>query len=141
MPSPAVPVPTPLTLPYWDGCRRGELVLQECLDCRRALFPPSTVCPRCLGERLEWKAVSGQATLYSYTIQHRPAPGFADRVPYTVAIVELAEGPRMMTNIVGIEPDPAVLEIDMPLEVTFEARGAEVGSVMLPVFRRAGSGS
>lgn len=76
---------------------------------------------------------SGEASLYSYVINHRPAPGFEDDGPYVIAVVELAEGPRMMTNIVGIEPDPDKLVLDMPLRVTFTQRG----DMSLPVFEPA----
>ncbi len=130
MPEPFVPVPTPLTAPYWEGCAVGELRLQYCGPCNAPYFPPQIRCPRCLSDDVAWKPVSGRATLYSFLIQHRPAPGFEDRGPYAVAMVDLAEGPRMMTNIVGIPNTPEDLVLDMDLEVTFEPRGA----LHLPVF-------
>ncbi|MEB4209742.1 OB-fold domain-containing protein [Mycobacterium sp. 94-17] len=77
--------------------------------------------------------MSGKATLYSYVINHMPAPGFADDVPYVIAVVELAEGPRMFSNIIDIDPMPENLTVDMPLEVDFIERG----DLMLPVFRPA----
>lgn len=128
-----VPVPTPLTLPYWEGCSHGELRLQHCADCVAPFFPPQVRCPRCLGADLRWAPVSGRATLYSYMIQHRPAPGFEDRGPYAVAVVELEEGPRMMTNIIDIPNTPEDLVLDMALQVRFEQRG----DIHLPVFARA----
>jgi uncharacterized protein len=128
--APATPVPTPLTAPFWDGCAAGELLLQHCEPCAQPFFPPQRHCPRCASDRVEWAPVSGRATLHTYQIQHRPAPGFEDEVPYTVAIVQLAEGPRMMTNIVGVPSDPEHLELDMALEVCFRERGG----VMLPMF-------
>jgi uncharacterized OB-fold protein len=127
---PASPLPTPLTQPFWDGCAAQELRLQHCGDCDAPFFPPQIRCPTCLGAQLHWAPVSGQATLYSYMIQHRPAPGFEDRVPYAVAIVDLVEGPRMMTNIVGIPNTPEDLVLDMELRVRFERRG----DMSLPVF-------
>ncbi len=130
MAAPVVPKPTPLTVPFWEGCAAGELCLQHCAACQAPFFPPQSRCPRCLGAELEWAPVSGRASLYSYMIQHRPAPGFEDRVPYAVAVVELAEGPRMMTNIVGIPNTPDDLVLDMELEVSFEPRA----DVCLPVF-------
>jgi hypothetical protein len=78
--------------------------------------------------------MSGRARLYSYVICHRPAPGFEDEVPYILALVDLEEGPRMMTNIVGVPADPSALELDMELTVTFEKRR---GGVLLPQFRPA----
>jgi uncharacterized OB-fold protein len=82
-----------------------------------------------------WETVSGRGTLYTYVINHRPAPGFEDDAPYAIAVVQLDEGPRMMSNIVDVENTPENLVVDMPLEVTFEARG----DVMLPQFRPAGA--
>ena len=88
---------------------------------------------------MEWFAASGDATLYSYVINHRPAPGFEADGPYAIAVVQLAEGPRLMTNIVGVPPTPEALVLDMPLRVTFEQRGP----ISLPVFApvQAGEGS
>jgi uncharacterized protein len=117
-----VPVPTPETRPFWDGCARSELRLQRCADCARFYFPPQPWCPLCLGASVEWRAVSGRGTLHSYVISHVAAAGFEGEVPYSIAIVELDEGPRVLANIVGIEATPENLVLDMPLEVTFEAR-------------------
>jgi hypothetical protein len=86
---------------------------------------------------------SGRAKLHTYLINHRPAPGFEDDAPYAIAVVELEEGPRMMTNIVGVSNTPENLELDMPLEVRFEPRGdrrdQERGGQMVPVFTPAGN--
>jgi uncharacterized OB-fold protein len=130
MPAKAAPVPTPETQPYWDGCAAGELRIQRCLDCGKPYFYPRPVCPSCGSGRVEWFTASGQATLYSYVINHRPAAGFEDDVPYAIAVVELAEGPRMMTSIRGVPATPEALVLDMPLRVAFEQRG----DVWLPVF-------
>jgi uncharacterized OB-fold protein len=88
------------------------------------------VCPACGSRDVVWFTASGRATLYSYVINHRPAPGFEDDAPYAIAVVELDEGPRMMTSIVGLPATPEALELDMPLQVQFERRG----DVSLPVF-------
>lgn len=128
-----VPKATPETQPFWDGARAGELRLQRCNACGSAYFYPRPSCPRCGSQDVEWMRASGAARLYSYVINHRPAPGFEDDGPYVIAVVELAEGPRMMTNIVGIEPDPDNLVLDMPLRVTFTQRG----DMSLPVFEPA----
>jgi uncharacterized OB-fold protein len=130
MPAKAAPVPTPETQPYWDGCAAGELRIQRCLDCGKPYFYPRPVCPSCGSGRVEWFTASGQATLYSYVINHRPAAGFEDDVPYAIAVVELTEGPRMMTSIRGVPATPEALVLDMPLRVAFERRG----DVWLPVF-------
>ncbi len=127
------PRPTPETQTFWDGCANGELRLQHCGACDRYYFPPRPFCTRCLSDEVEWRPVSGRGVLHTYLINHRAAPGFEEEAPYAIAVVELEEGPRMMSNIVGIENTPENLVLDMPLEVTFEERG----SVMLPLFRPA----
>jgi uncharacterized OB-fold protein len=132
-PKPA-PVPTPETQPFWDGCAAGELRIQKCTACNRHVFYPRPICPHCGSGDLEWVVSDGTATLYSYVISHRAAPGFADETPYVIAVVELPEGVRMMTNIVDVEPDPANLPLDMPLRVRFEPRG----DVHVPLFAPAG---
>jgi hypothetical protein len=128
-----VPVPTPETQPFWDGCAAGALRIQRCLDCGKPYFYPRPVCPSCGSVNVEWFTASGEATLYSYVINHRPAPGFEADAPYAIAVVQLTEGPRMMANIVGVPNTPQDLVLDMPLRVTFEARG----DVQLPLFRPA----
>jgi uncharacterized OB-fold protein len=129
----AVPVPTPETQPYWDGCAAGELRIQRCVDCGKPYFYPRPLCPSCGSGHVEWFTASGRATLYSYVISHRPAPGFEAEAPYAIAVVELAEGPRMMTSLVGVQATPQALVLDMPLRVTFEQRG----DISLPVFTPA----
>jgi uncharacterized OB-fold protein len=132
-PAKPVPEPTPETQPFWDGCARGELLLQRCRDCGKPYFYPRPVCPACGSTDVEWFRASGRATLYSYVINHRPARGFEAEAPYAIAVVELAEGPRMMTNIVGVPNTPEDLILDMELQVTFEQRG----DVTIPLFAPA----
>ena len=134
--SKAVPEPTPETQPFWDGCARGELMLQRCRDCDQPYFYPRPICPACGSTDVEWFTASGRATLYSYVINHRPAPGFEDDGPYAIAVVQLAEGPRMMTSLIGVPATPEALVLDMPLRVMFEPRG----EVYLPVFTPAEAG-
>lgn len=131
-----LPTPTPETEPYWQAARRHELHVQRCVGgCGDAYFPPRNFCPGCGSRNTEWFRASGRATLYSYVISHRPAPGFAP--PYAIAVVELEEGPRMMTSIVDCPPTPEALVLDMPLTVTFEEAGQ---GVTLPMFRPAREG-
>ena len=129
-----VPVPTPETQPFWDGCAAGELRLQRCADCRQPYFYPRPVCPACGSRNVEWFTASGRATLYSYVINHRPAPGFEDEAPYAIAVVELEEGPRMMSNIIEVAQTPETLQLDMALEVVFHRMNDEIS---LPLFRPA----
>lgn len=130
-PSKPAPQPTPETQPFWDGTAAGELRLPRCVSCDRHYFPPRPFCPDCLSDDVVWEPVSGRGTLHTYVINHRAAPGF--EAPYAIAVVQLEEGPRMMSNIVGVEQTPDALELDMALEVTFEQRN----DVILPVFRPA----
>jgi hypothetical protein len=134
-PAKAVPVATPTTRPFWEGTKAGELRLQQCNDCSHHFLYPRIRCPKCGSASTTWVKASGKAKLYSYVINHFPAPGWEGEVPYVIAMVQLAEGPRMMSSLVGIPPDPAKLVLDMPLQVTFQPRG----DMMLPVFQSAGS--
>ncbi|HEX3791836.1 MAG TPA: Zn-ribbon domain-containing OB-fold protein [Pseudonocardiaceae bacterium] len=135
--SKSVPEPTPDTQPYWDGAAAGELRIQRCTDCGTPFFYPRPSCPLCGSGAVEWFTTTGRATLYSYTITHRPAPGFEAEVPYAIAVVQLAEGPRMMANIVGVPNTPDNLVLDMDLEVVFEQRGG----LSLPQFTPTGTGA
>ncbi|MFK4038830.1 MFS transporter [Nonomuraea wenchangensis] len=133
MPGPA-PVPIPETLPFWEGAANGELRVQRCASCERHYFYPRPFCPVCGSADVEWTTASGAARLLSYVINYRPLPPFDPATPVVVALVELAEGPRLMTNIVGVPPEPEHLELDMPLQVCFVERGEHT----LPVFAPAG---
>jgi uncharacterized OB-fold protein len=128
----ARPLPTPETRHFWDGTAEGELRLQRCDACSNVYFPPRPFCPACASRAVTVFKASGKATLYSYVISHRPAPGFT--TPYAIAVVELAEGPRMMTNIVDCPQTPAALGLDMNLEVAFEKLD---DNCTLPLFRPA----
>ena len=128
-----LPAPTPETVHFWEGTRSGELRLQRCMACEQAYFPPRPFCPSCGSRDVAVFAASGRAALHSYTISYRPAPGFV--APYVIAVIELEEGPRMMTNIVGCPPDPRNLPLDMPLTVVFEAMNDEI---TLPFFGPVG---
>jgi uncharacterized OB-fold protein len=123
------PHPTPETAHFWEGTAAGELRLQRCRACDSAYFPPQPFCPLCASDDVEVFAASGNGTLQSYVINHRAAPGFT--APYVLAVVELDEGPRLLTNLVEVEPDPAALPLDLRVEVVFET----VGDTALPVFR------
>lgn len=120
MPGPT-PQPTPDTAPYWEGAAAGELRIQQCTSCGEHYFYPRPFCPLCGSAEVVWRVTDGTATLVSYVINHRPVP--ASDPPLVIALVQLAEGPRMMSNIVGVEPEPANLPLGMPLRVTFEQRG------------------
>ena len=119
------PLPRPgnpaLTKPFWDAAKKNQLVLQRCNTCSNLFFYPREACPRCLSAELEWVPVSGRGRVYSYPIVHQPQhPAFEQDSPYIFAMIQLEEGPRMMSNIVGIENTPENLILDMPLRVVFE---------------------
>ena len=125
-----LPAITPETLHFWEGTRTGELRLQKCSACNHVYFPPRPFCPQCASPDVSVFRASGRATLHSYVIHHRPVPGFTP--PYAIAVVELDEGPRMMSNIVDCPQTPEALELDMKLEVAFEKLD---DNITLPLFR------
>jgi len=129
-----LPQPTPETQHFWDGTKLGELRLQRCTDCRHIYFPPRPFCPSCSSRAVEVFKASGRGRLLSYVINYRPHPAWDG--PYAIAIVELDEGPRMLSNIVGCDQTPEALQLDMPLTVTFEQLSEEIA---LPLFSAAGS--
>lgn len=115
-----LPEPTPLSAPFWSAAARGELVLQRCASCGNLQWAPLRACRTCLSLDLCWVEMSGRAVVYSYSVVTRPqSPSF--EVPYIVAIVELDEGPRILTDLVGV--DPAGVSIGMPVQVSFETVG------------------
>jgi uncharacterized OB-fold protein len=125
-----VPPRSPETEEFWNGTQRGELRIQRCRSCERHYFFPRPFCRHCASADIEWTTVSGRGRLVSYVINERPVPP-ADDQPQIVALIELEEGPRMMSNIVGVAPEPSSVSLDQRVEVDFEQRGPEV----LPVFR------
>jgi uncharacterized OB-fold protein len=117
-----IPVPSVESKPYWEGLRQHRLLMPRCNACAGFWFPPSTHCPNCSSSDFTWTSVSGRGRVFSYVIYHRVYhPGFADEVPYAVGLIELEEGPRMISNIVGIPPEQVVC--DMPVRVVFDDIG------------------
>ena len=115
--------------PYWQGCREGELRLQQCASCSHVQFYPRLVCTRCSGRRLSWIAASGDGRVKSFTIVRRAvSEGYAPVVPFVVALIQLAEGPSMMSNVVGC--DPVTVEMNMPVRVTFDRWTEEISMPM-----------
>jgi hypothetical protein len=119
----AKPLPRPesrsLTAPYWEAAKRHELVCQRCELCSNWIFYPREQCPTCFSTRLTWEAVSGRGRVFAFTIVNQPAhAGFEADVPYAYAIVQLDEGVRMPTNIVGCPIEE--IQVDMPVQVVFD---------------------
>ena len=129
-PARARPKPTPETQHFWDGTQAGELRLQRCDACAHVYFPPRPFCPSCASRKVSIFKASGKGKLYSYVINHRPRPDMG-KEPHSIAVVQLAEGPRMMTNIVGCPQTPEALQLDMPVEVVFQS----FGDIALPLFQ------
>jgi uncharacterized OB-fold protein len=116
-----LPVPDPVTQPYWDGLNAGELRIQRCRACTKAVFYPRALCHHCGSRDLEWITCSGRGKLYAFTIAHRGTPAaFKGSTPYVVAMVDLEEGARVMTNLIDVEPTPEAVKIGMPVAVVFE---------------------
>jgi uncharacterized protein len=117
--------------PFFEGARRQVLMIQQCTSCSTAQVPGRYVCDECLSDELEWIEASGRGTVFTFVIVHQKYhPAFLDEIPYNVALIELEEGPRLTSNIVGI-PNEAIY-VGMPVQVTFEDGS---GSVPLPKFR------
>ncbi len=128
-----LPEITPLTEPFWSAARERRLVVQRCDGCVAYRFPPEFACVYCGSMRSTWTPVSGRATLWSWTVGYPPLlPYFAGRAPWPVAIAQLEEGPRMVTNLVDVPVEEYA--IGMALEVDFETVDDQV---TLVVFRRA----
>jgi uncharacterized protein len=132
-PRPPKPRPAPQpdfdSAPYWAAARQGHLVVQRCAVCANVQLYGRAQCTRCGSSEVEWEPASGRGTVYSFTVirqQHvRP---FRDMVPYVVALVDLEEGPRVMTNLVGCEPDQ--VSIGMAVRATFEPVSDEASIVL-----------
>ena len=123
---------TPDNRPFWEAARRHELRLQRCDACGRFRYPPGPMCPDCLSERFEWRRVSGRGMISSWVVFHKVYfPAFAGDAPYAVVQVELEEGPRLVSNLVGSPREE--ISIGMPVEVVFDDVTPELS---LPRFRR-----
>lgn len=126
-----LPVVDEVNRPFWDGCREGVLRLQRCGGCGRLRYPISTVCSVCTSRAVEWEAVSGAGTVYSFGVfRHAYNDAWRGRVPYVVALVELAEGPTMISNVVGVAPE--AVRVGQAVSVVFDAVTPEVS---VPHFR------
>jgi len=104
--------------PFWDATREGRLLLQWCTACARPVWYPREVCPRCLGSTLEWRESQGRGVVYAYTVEHK-AQTRALEAPYVVALVELEEGVRLLSNVVGRPPERVA--VGDRVRVTWEA--------------------
>jgi hypothetical protein len=138
--SPTLPAPTPRRTPeteeFWSATAEHKLLLRQCDDCGNVIWYPRTFCPDCGTFDTSWSEASGRGAVYAFTVVHRSnIDGYRQVVPYVVAYVELEEGPRIMTNIVGCEPKD--VRIGMPVQVVFHDTGE--GSALFR-FEPAGTG-
>ena len=130
-----IPTPDLETQPFWDGCREGRVLVRPCNACGEDHFYPRPFCPKCWSDDVEWKQASGRGTLDTYSVVHQnDLPPFNERVPYVAAVVELEEGPRVMTNIEGVRHED--LRVGMPVVVDFKPLTDEI---TIAVFRAAAS--
>lgn len=112
------PAPTPETEPFWEGLRNEQVLLQRCADCGKWIFYPRSNCSACLSANLAWHPVSGEGTLYTFTVTRQAtAPHFVDEVPQLIAMIDLDEGVRLTSTLVADESDDLI-----------------VGAKVLPVF-------
>jgi hypothetical protein len=124
------PIPGPDDAPYWEALARGTLLIQRCEACGTVRHPPHPRCGQCASASLSWTPATGLGTVYSFTIVRHPAnPELAGSVPYVVALIELDEGPRLVSNVVGV--DPNLVAIDQRVQVQFDRVGPDT---VLPRF-------
>ncbi|HIE17640.1 MAG TPA: Zn-ribbon domain-containing OB-fold protein [Dehalococcoidia bacterium] len=128
-----LPQPNADTKPFWDGCKQHQLRFQKCRDCQYVRWPPSIICPRCHSQDTEWIVASGRGRVYTFAVYHQAFhESFREDLPYITAIIELEEGPHLLSNIVGC--NPREVKCDMPVEVVWEDITEEF---TLPKFRIA----
>ncbi len=120
-----LPPITNLSKPYWDSLRDGVLRMPQCQACELVFYPPAPLCPGCWSRDLTWAALSGRGTVNSWVVFHQAyLKGYDNEVPFNVAEVTLDEGPRLMTNLVGIDNDD--IRVGMPVQVVFDAVTEEI---------------
>jgi hypothetical protein len=125
-----IPGLTGLTEPYWNAARQGRLVLQECRGCGKRQHPPLPACPDCHGTVFGWHECAGTGTVYTATVVRHPThAAFADQVPYVIALIELAEGPRIVSTVTGRAPEDVTA--GLPVRVWFRTVN---DTVTLPYF-------
>jgi uncharacterized OB-fold protein len=136
-PSKPLPKINAVTRPFWSAAAERRLCMPRCRDCAAFTFPPRPSCCECGGENLKWTNLSGRGVVYSFTVIRQivggpTAKAFEDDIPYIVALIDLDEGPRLTSNVIGCPID--AVTIDMPVEVTFEQASVDV---WLPKFKPA----
>ena len=129
-----LPRPSLESAPFWEFCRKGELRLQQCHACKKFWFPPAVFCQECWSDDWSWERVSGRGHIHSFVVFRRAYhPAFKERLPYAVAVVEVAEGPRLTTMLV--HADVQAIRVGQPVQVVFTPVTEDVS---LPLFRPMG---
>lgn len=120
---------------YWQSAAQGKLMLNTCNSCENIMFYPRATCTRCLSNDLGWIEASGRGEVYAFTVCYRaPDSVFREDVPYVIALIDLAEGPRMMSNVTDCDPD--AVHIGMPVEAWFEPATEDIA---IPKFKPIGA--
>jgi uncharacterized OB-fold protein len=127
------PMADATTLPWWQAAAEHRLVVQRCTSCEHTRLPPAPICSECRSTDSDWKEVSGQGEVYTYTLVHRPMAA-DQKLPYVIAVIALenAGGLRIISNIVGV--DPEAVAIGMPVELVWEDMSEDLA---IPRFRPA----
>jgi uncharacterized protein len=130
-----LPTPDPVTQPFWDSLKEHAVKLQKCGGCKQFIFYPRALCPSCMSDDLAWTSISGRGVVHAFAIPHRhPNRVFTEGGPYVVALIELEEGVRMMSNLVEVDPTPEAVTVGMAVEIVYDDVTDEV---TLPKFRPA----
>lgn len=103
--------------PFWEGVKKHKLMIQHCEDCQLYIFYPRFLCPHCFSEKVTWVQASGKGRIHSYTVVHKATPPFNKETPFIVGIIELEEGVRMLSRIVG---DRELVAIDKTVSVIYK---------------------
>jgi uncharacterized OB-fold protein len=130
-----LPAITTEAKPFWDAAAQNKLVMQRCLDCRAYIWTPRPACFECGSEQIEWTQLSGKGEIYSFTVIRQvvgraASKAFEPDIPYVIAWIDLDEGPRMISNVIGCPVED--VEIGMKVSVVFDQQSAEI---WLPKFK------
>jgi uncharacterized OB-fold protein len=126
-----LPVPDMDSKEFWDGCHRHELLLQRCDNCHNYRYPPQVICPVCFSTDSKWEKANGRGEVYTFTVVRRAlGPDWEDAVPYTIGVIQLDEGVRMVSNVVDCKPED--VRVGMKVAVTFDD---VTENVALPKFK------
>jgi uncharacterized OB-fold protein len=132
VPMKPLPLPDEASQPFFDAAMKGTLMIMRCLDCGTARTPSRSHCDNCLSDRFEWEQASGRGKVHTFGVMHQKYhPAFFPELPYNLAVVELDEGPRLSTNLVGVKNEE--IRVGMPVVVDFE----KYDDVAIPKFRPA----